>query len=306
MRMEEGSFPSAGGEAQIHTVTWLPEGEPAAVLQIVHGMQEYAARYADMAKWFCQKGYAVCGADHLGHGKSLIGGQLGYFGETDTSQTLVRDVEQFHRITRRRFPGVPYFLFGHSMGSFITRLWMTQYAGDVSGVILSGTAGPTPMARWGKPLLRRMWKKNGGTWKDDALAGRIPTTYNRRFAAEGREYAWLSSDGAVSERFLADPLTQFSFTVSALWTLLDLLDQISRRSWPKKVPASLPILLTAGAEDPVGAHGEGVRILYDRMMQRGFDDLDLSLYPDCRHELHNETCREQVLCDWFAWLEAHR
>jgi alpha-beta hydrolase superfamily lysophospholipase len=306
MRIEEGRFPSTGGMADIHTVTWLPEGEPIAVIQIVHGMQEYAARYTDMARWFCEKGYAVCAADHLGHGESLIDGQLGYFGEKNTSQTLVDDVHAFRKLSAPRFAGKPYFIFGHSMGSFITRVYLTQYADGLAGAILSGTAGPTPMARIAKPVLRRMWSRHGGTWTDEALAARIPTAYNKRFAAEGRDNAWLSSDGAVSDRFNSDPLTQFWFSISALWTLLDLLDRVSRRSWPKQVPASLPILLTAGADDPVGAYGEGVRTLYDRMMQRGFDDLDISIYPDCRHELHNETNREQVFCDWLAWLEAHQ
>lgn len=306
MTREDGQFPSVGGEGIIHTIVWLPEGEVRAVLQIVHGMQEYAARYEETAAWFCERGYAVCAHDQLGHGESLIGGKFGYFGEKDTTDTLAGDVIEMKKRMKKRFPGVPYFLFGHSMGSFVVRYALTKDSKGLSGAILCGTAGPTKGVSVGKLYLKKLWKKNGAAYTDAALAARIPTAYDQRFLAEKTKNAWLTREKEVCDRFNRDPLTQFSFSVSALWTLLDLLDRVSQKKWPAQLPKTLPILLTAGANDPVGAYGEGVRTLYDRMMQRKFDDLEIFLYPDCRHELHNETNREEILSDWFSWMENHR
>jgi len=305
MHREEGCFLSADGRAQIHTVLWLPEGEPIGVIQIVHGMQEYILRYEPMAAYFCGHGYAVCGHDHLGHGQSLIDGRRGYFGEQDPTGTLVEDVHRLRAKMQERFAGLPYFLFGHSMGSFIARLYLTRHAEGLAGAVICGTAGPNPAAKPAMALLRAEWALRGGDAVDMRLARMIPNGYNKRFSAEGKN-AWLSRVHEVCEAFNRDPQTQFPFSVSALWTLLDLLSCVSRRDWPQKVPKALPILLTAGADDPVGNFGEGVRTVYDRMMQRGFDDLEIRLYYDCRHELMNEENREEVFADWLAWLDARR
>jgi len=306
MRILEKYIPSTCGKAQLHTVTWYPENEPVAVIQIVHGMLEYTMRYDEMAKWFCQHGFVVCGADHLGHGSSLIDGHFGYFGEENTTQTLVDDVHAFRRVMQEEFPSLPYFIFGHSMGSFITRLYMTEYAQGLAGVILSGTSGPNPAAIVLKPVLRSMWKRHGGTHVNEKLAGLVSALNNEKFKHENTRNAWLSSDLSVAEQYNSNPLTQFSFSVSALWTLMDMLEKISDKRWAGKVPTALPVLLTSGAEDPVGDFGEGVRTVYDRMMQCDPEDVDIQLYFDCRHELHNEIIKSQVFSDWLSWFEAHR
>jgi len=305
MRKEEGSFWSADGRAQVHTVLWLPEGDIVGVIQIVHGMQEYILRYEPMAAFFCEHGYAVCGHDHLGHGQSLIDGKRGYFGETDPTGSLVEDVHRMRLKMLERFAGKPYFLFGHSMGSFITRLYLTRHAEGLAGAVICGTAGPNPIAKPTMAWLRVLWRVRGGDAVDVRLARTIPEMYNKRFASEGKN-AWLSRVPQVREDFNRDPQVRFYFTISALWTLLDLLSRVSRRGWPQSLPRSLPMLLTAGAEDPVGNFGEGVRSVYDRMMQRGFDDLEIKLYYDCRHELMNEENRAEIFSDWLAWFEARR
>ena len=306
MRINESYIPSTLEGAQLHTVTWYPDDEPIAVIQIVHGMLEYTMRYDEMAKWFCQQGFVVCGADHLGHGGSLIEGRFGYFGEANTTQTLVDDVHAFRKTVQEEFPSLPYFIFGHSMGSFITRLYMTQYADGLAGVVLSGTSGPNPATLVMKPILRALWKNHGAAHVNTTLAGLVGAINNQKFKHENIKNAWLSSDLSVAEKYNADPLTNFCFSVSALWTLMDMIEKVSDKGWAKKVPTSLPVLLTSGAEDPVGNFGEGVRTVYDRMMQCSPDDVDVDIYFDCRHELHNEVIKSQVFSDWRSWFEAHR
>ncbi len=305
MRKEEWKTASSCGLAQLHAVCWLPEGEPVGVLQLVHGMQEYIDRYEPMAAFFCAHGYVVCGHDHLGHGGSLIGGKRGYFGREHPVENLVGDVDVIRREMQTRFAGLPYFVYGFSMGSFVTRLYLTRRAEGLSGAILCGTAGPNPVNLAAKPALRLLWALRGASYVSKRFALIIPVMYNKRFASEGHS-AWLTRDKAVRDVYNHDPQVRFFFTVSALWTLLDMLDRVSAKDWPRRLPQSLPVLLTSGADDPVGAFGEGVRTVYDRMMQRGFDDLEIKLYYDCRHELMNEENRDEILADWLAWLEARR
>lgn len=306
MRIEETYIPDARGEMSLHTVIWYPDKNPIGVLQIVHGMQEYVMRYDEMAKHFCENGYIVCGADHLGHGLSLIDGHRGYFGESDTTAALVENVHAVRLATEKRFPSLPYFIFAHSMGSFISRLYITRYSASLSGIIISGTAGPNPAARLLKPILYAMWRVHGGTYVNKKLAGAIADMYDKSFRDEKVRNAWLSSNLTVAEKYNKDPQTQFDFSVSALWTLMDMLGGISKRSWVTKVPADLPILLTSGANDPVGGFGEGVRTVYDRLMYSGHTDVSINLYLDCRHELHNEKNRAEVFADWLSWLDEHR
>jgi len=303
--MEEWQIESSGGLAQLHAVCWLPDGEPVGVLQLVHGMQEYILRYERLAVFFCTHGYVVCGHDHLGHGDSLIDGRRGFFGEDHPVERLVEDVDLVRREIGGRFAGKPYFLFGHSMGSFVTRLYFTKYADGLAGAILCGTSGPAAAERAVKPFLRLLWKLRGAQAVFPRLAQLISKRYNKRFEAEGPN-AWISRDREALDAYNRDPKVQFYFTVSALWALLEMLDRISARDWPKRLPRSLPMLLTSGADDPVGNFGEGVRTIYDRMMQRGFDDLEIAIYYDCRHELMNEKNRDEILADWLAWLSARR
>ena len=171
--------------------------------------------------------------------------------------------------------------------------------------IICGTAGPNRANLAAKPALRLLWTLRGADYVSKRFAMIIPVMYNKRFASEGHS-AWLTRVRDVRETYNRDPKIRFFFTVSALWTLLDMLDRVSAKDWPRLLPQSLPMLLTSGADDPVGAFGEGVRTVYDRMMQRGFDDLEIKLYYDCRHELMNEENRGEILADWLAWLEAHR
>ena len=302
MQRVEGKIPSTCGLTDLHTVLWLPEGEPVGVVQIVHGMQEYLLRYDYMAQRLCERGFAVCGHDHLGHGGSLIDGTPGYFGEEHPTDTLVADIHAVRQAFEKRFPGVPYFIFGHSMGSFLTRVYLTEHAAGLSGAIICGTSGPVPGAGLVRRYLRLLWKIHGGRYVDRRLADAVSARSNRRFASEGRN-AWLSRVPQVHEEYNADPQTQFYFSVSALWVLMDSLCRISRRDWAEKLPQALPILLTSGADDPIGQFGDGVREVYDRMMRRGFDDLDIKLYYDCRHELANEENRDEIIADWAAWLE---
>ena len=140
MVKREFTFPSADGKTAIHAVEWLPEGAPRAVLQIAHGVSEYVLRYEDFAGYLTERGFAVVGNDHLGHGLSVSDGAPRlYFGPKGSWNWVVEDMEQLRKLTHRHFPNLPYFLLGHSMGSFLTRTYLIRYPGTVDGAIIMGT-----------------------------------------------------------------------------------------------------------------------------------------------------------------------
>ena len=148
MAFQNDTFMGSDGETLITYSTMVPSSSVKGVVQIVHGMCEYMDRYTDLAQYLADKGYVVCGEDHMGHGKSVgEGGIYGYFGREYGSYHLVEDVEKMHRIMKERYPDKPYIMFGHSMGSFIARNWFAQYGNDCSGLILSGTAVSNKLLR---------------------------------------------------------------------------------------------------------------------------------------------------------------
>lgn len=300
---QEYTFLSADGKTTVYYSLWLPEGEPSGVVQICHGMAEHIARYAWLAEQLTAKGYAVCGDDHLGHGRTARTKEdLGYFGEKDGWLHLIEDEHRLREEMQRRFPSLRYFLLGHSMGSFITRNYVAKYGDGLAGYICCGTSGPNPGADLGIFLTNILCalgkgRKTGYFINKLAFGG-----YNSRYENAQTGLEWLSRDQSVYLPFADDEKCNFIFTNAGFRDLFRLLKNVTGLKWSCRIPKDLPILVMSGDMDPVGQYGEGPQKVYAWLREAGIRDVTLKLYPDARHELHNEINRDEVAEDLIAWL----
>lgn len=303
-KYSEGSFTSTDNSSRIAYYIWEPEGiPPRALLQISHGMNEYIGRYREFAEYLAGEGILVCGHDHVGHGPGSPDEALGQIPRATGRATLVEDLRKMSDIIRGRFPGLPLFLLGHSMGSFIARLYIAEHGDTLAGVILSGTGGPGQPTVAGK-LLSRLAGIGSGGKRRSALLDRVAFgSYNKRYGEGAAKYAWISSDPGIVEKYTADKYcTSFIFSADAFYTLFDMLGRVSSRAWAARAPGELPILLSSGCDDPVGDYGRGVREVWRRLLSSGVKDLTLKLYPGMRHEILNEVGRGAVYADMLGWM----
>ena len=305
IKKETFAFESRDGKTKLHAVRWIPEGKVICILQIVHGMSEYVERYEEFACYMAQKGILVTGEDHLGHGKSVPeGGIYGYFCEQDPATVVVRDVHRLKKMTQEEYPGVPYVILGHSMGSFILRNYMCRYGTGIQGAVILGTGHmPVPAITCAKGFTRVL-KLLTGDMRVSKLLDKIAFgSYNKRISEPKTEYDWLAAREAVVEDYINDPLCGAKFTVNGFWTLFELLLRAHKVENMKKIPKELPVYLMAGEEDPVGDYAEGVRRLFEDYKNKlGMEHVELKLYPGDRHEILNENDRQQVYETLYPWI----
>ena len=300
-------FPSSDGKTLIHVNQWTPsERRILGVVQIAHGVAEYGARYAPFARFLCGHGFVVVANHHLGHGQSLIpGGPMVYLGEKDGWWNVVDDMECLRSRVAKVFPDRPYFLFGHSMGSFLSRTHLIRYPGRLDGCILCGTGHQSPALIAGGKLIadreiRRLGKKAFSARADDLAFG----AYNKAFAPTRTRFDWVSASEENVDAYIADPLCGGDTTLGLFRDMLDGLSYITRQSNMDKMDADLPVFFIAGDQDPVGDMGKGVRKAHDCFKKAGIRDLSIKLYHGLRHEILNEATRQYVYQDVLDWLEA--
>lgn len=308
MVKEEFYFDSRDGESKIHAVRYRPEdpGKIRCVLQVVHGMAEYAERYEEFAAFLVERGFVVTGDDHLGHGKSVGDkGKQGYFCEQDPATVLVRDEHRLKKMTEEAFSHVPYVIMGHSMGSFITRNYICRYGSGIAAAIIMGT-GMQPKAVLGMAkILVRLQKLFCGSKHVSRLIDKMAFGgYNKEIPNPRTAFDWLSRDEERVDRYLADPDCGFPFTVNGFGALFTLVSRLYSPENLKAIPKKLPVLMISGDADPVGDYGKGVRKAYDSLKTAGLEDISLKLYQGGRHELLNESNRTQVMEDVYAWVES--
>ncbi len=271
----------------------VPEGEIKGLFQIVHGMKEYTGRYEGFMRKLAQSGFIVFGYDHLGHGHTAGDkSELGFIASKNGWKYLVDDVAVFANAMKKEYgEELPYYLFGHSMGSFVARLTAEKY--DMQDkLILMGTGGPTPGTRTAISLLRKIKKRNGDKFISEKINTLVFGTYNKRFGYDDPNN-WLSNIEEVRKAYANDELCNYGFTVSALEDLLTLSRECNKGRWFSSCVRKKPILLLSGADDPVGDYGMGVKKVRDRLAKNGAD-VKFILYKNCRHELLNDICRDRV------------
>lgn len=297
---KEFYYPSRDGVTQIHAVEWIPEDEVTAVLQICHGMAEYIERYHEFAEFLTEHGIYVVGHDHLGHGKSVVSQEkLGFFHETDGNNYVIADIHQLRTRTEKKYPGVPYFIMGHSMGSFLVRQYLGLYSSGLSGAVIMGTGNqPSIMVYAGKLVCRVIAKVKGWDYRSQFVHNLADGAYEKKLGT-----AWLSCNEDNVRKYENDPLCGFLFTINAYYHMFSGIAKMNRQEAEGKAVKTLPLFFVAGKEDPVGAYGKGVERVYKKYKEHGYRDVEMKLYPGDRHEILNEEDRKLVFQDILTWLE---
>ncbi|CAM3250885.1 alpha/beta fold hydrolase [Vagococcus fessus] len=295
---------STDGETYLNYVTWLPSTEkPKAVLQLVHGMAEYIERYDDFAHYLNKNNILVVGHDHLGHGYSVNEETplYGYFSKENSPELLIEDVHSITLKAQTAYPNLPYFIMGHSMGSFVVRNYLKNYSKLVDGAIIMGTGGRRPELRAALTVTALLNKKHPTALnkKIDALAF---GNFYKAFPEKRTPMDWLSKNKQNVDEYLEDPLLGFTFTNNGFDTLFQLTASANEKGWYNRINHDLPILFTSGEKDPVGNFGKGVIQVTEEMVSDGFDAVTLQLYPDLRHEILNEDEKDLIQSDILNWI----
>lgn len=292
---------SGGAYARVRC--WKPTGSARAVVQVVHGMAEHSARYARLGEMLNRAGYAVYAHDLPGHGEDAR--VRGHFDDLRGWRMALSSIREVQRLAQREQPALPVFLLGHSMGSFLVQHFMADSGNTLAGAVLSATTGDFgPLRRIGVALIRAealLYGRRHPSAVGEALSFKA---FNRAFQPARTKFDWLSRDPAEVDAYVSDPLCGFRCS-SGLW--LDLLEagrDLTADRRLHRVPRGLPVLMVAGAEDPVSRGEHGPRGLERRYRQVGLRDVTVKIYPQARHELFNDTCRDEVCADLVHWLDS--
>ncbi len=298
----EFEYPSCG-EGQICAYCWEPTGDVKAVVQIVHGISEHAARYDNFAEFLNEHGILVVAEDHMGHGKSIgKDGILGYF--YGGWFAAVEDTYTLMKLTMKEYPGVPYVLFGHSMGSFMARTILAKHPDSgIDACIICGTAWqPRALLCAAIPLSKAFCKNGGDKKASPALKKMMFGGFNGRVEHPRTSSDWLTRDQNVAGTYEADPLCGFVATAGLYRDMLMGIDYIQKPETLVLMKKDLPVLFTAGSDDPVGGYGKGVLRAAQAFRDVQMTDVSVKLYPLCRHEILNEVNRKEVYADILNWI----
>ena len=281
---------------------WKPaNGEPRCVVQVLHGLSEHAGRYARFGKAAGETGIAVVAHDHRGHGSQAK--RLGHFADDDGWRKVLGDVTRVQEFIRENHSGTPIVLLGHSMGSFIAQASVMRSNAELAGLILSGSAfGSRLRIRVARLVAGLEIWRHGVRAPSDLMNKLNFQAFNKAFEPARTEFDWLSSDDEEVDRYIADPLCG-TIASGGLWRdltggLLEIMSVASLR----RIPATLPVLITGGAKDPVGGL-RGMTRLSKAYESSGHGNVTLKIYPDARHEILNETNRETVTRNLLAWIQ---
>ncbi|MCA9765613.1 MAG: lysophospholipase [Carnobacterium sp.] len=293
-------------KTKIMVYKWIPiNQEPKGVVQISHGMAETAARYERFAKALNEKGFIVYAHDHRGHGKTATSiDELGYLGEQGSFKLLVEDLAALSDRIKKDNPSLPLYLFSHSMGSFAAQRYIMNYPDKINGLILSGSNGEQGLTlKLGEWVVKLVMAVKGRKAKSECVDSLIFGGFNKKFHPKKTGYEWLTRDVDELAKYVNDPYCGTLFPISFYDELIENLKYIEDKENIKKIPTNVPLIILSGAQDPVGDFGKGVKKLYKRYEVCGVKDLEMKLYEGARHEILNETNRDEVTKDIIKWLE---
>ncbi len=305
------TYASHDGSSTIRALLWEPETaarpdfEPRGVVQLVHGMSEHVERYAPFAQRLCEQGFAVCANDHVGHGKSAgSAAELGHLPLNGGKDVLVEDVHTLRETVCSRYPAAPYVIFGHSMGSFVTRVYLTRHGAGVAAAVVCGTGQqPRAQSSAGKALTSVLARLHGERYVSKLVCSMGTGAYAKAVEMPRTDVDWIATDPEVVDAYVADPLCGQDFTVGGYHTLACLVADATNAKLARKVPSELPMLFIAGGEDPVGDCGKGVKAAAREYRRAGVRTVEEIIYPGVRHEILNEPIKEQVYADVEQFLK---
>lgn len=301
------TFLSNDGKTAVHAVKWTPDsGEIKAILQITHGMVEFIERYQNFAEFLTAKGYMVVGHDHIGHGQSVTTQEdWGFFCEGNPSDIVMEDIHKLRMMIQEEYPDLPYFILGHSMGSFMLRKYLAFYNDNLRGAIIMGTGFiPGNVTGLALKLTAVMGKLFGYKHRSKLLQSLAFGADYKGFDMTGEhpENSWLTKDAAIVDAYYKEPRCTYMFTVNGYQGLFEAVNFSCDPENAAKMPKKLPLFIVSGAQDPVGGLGKGVKDVYDMYKEAGMYDLTYKLYENDRHEILNETDKQVVYGDLLAWM----
>lgn len=298
------TYPSKDGRTGIHAIEWVPEQPVKAVLQIAHGMVEFIGRYDRFGTFMADQGICVVGNDHLGHGSSVVSqGDHGYFAEKDGNQCVIGDMNSLRKMTQEKYPGIPYFLLGHSMGSFLARQYIEMYGEGLAGAIIMGTGvQPDAVLKLALTLCRIDARLKGWRHRSNLIFNMVLGSNNKKFEPARTKNDWLTKDEAIVDAYNANPWNNFKFTTNGYYNMFRGIAYAQKEENIRKIPRDLPVFIVSGAEDPVGSFGEGPKQLAETYRKLGMTDVEIKLYPGDRHEILNELDHDVVDHDILTWI----
>lgn len=304
--LNEFTFSSSDRKNNIYVREWLPDSAPMGVVQIAHGVAEHIERYDDFARYLAENGFVVAGMDHLGHGKSVSKPEhQGYFGEFGGWELVVGDMRKLYERMREQHFGLPIYMLGHSMGSFLTRTYIIRYHDGPDGAVIVGTGQQSGLkVAGGLAVANHIIKTKGASHKSQFLNDMAFAGYNSHYKPNRTEFDWLCRDSAVVDAYIADPDCGFVASAGLFRDLLTGVKYISSMKNLERINKDLPIYFIAGDEDPVGDYGKGVVKAYNSFLKAGLTDVSLKLYHGGRHEILNETNKAEVFADVLSWLQS--
>lgn len=287
----------------IHAIEWVPDGEVKAILQIAHGMVEFIDRYKEFAEFLNDRGILVVGNDHLGHGKSVKSKDYyGYFAGEHGNRAVIRDIHKLRIIASKGYENVPYFIMGHSMGSFLVRQYICIHGKGLAGAIIMGTGWHSALETWlGMRLTSAIAAKKGWDYVSDFVDRLAFGGYNASFG-DGDGKDWLSANRENVQWCSSEPMCNFKFTVNGYYNMFYGINMLSHKKYLQKMPKDLPVAFVAGDDDPVGNFGVGVLKVYEQFRSLGMSDVSCKLYPGDRHEILNEDDRYDVFNYIYQWI----
>ncbi len=274
------------------------------VVQVAHGMAEHSARYGDFARFCNEQGFIVVANDHRGHGRTgEKSGVMGYFAEKDGFDRVVADLLAVHTWIDEKYPDIPKFLMGHSMGSFLARRYLQEYGDTINGAILMGSGGdPGFAAKVGKLVARLQMGRNPAR-PSNLLDKMAFGGYNRGIKDPQTKFDWLSRDNREVKKYIDDPHCGMVCSAGFFFDLFTGLKAIHDPALIHHIPKDIPIFVVSGDADPVGAYGRGIAEFVGQLKKYGVTNIEIKLYPGARHELLHETNKLKVMEDLAKWLQ---
>lgn len=299
---EDFYYDSADNKTKIHAIKWIPEIEIKGVFQIAHGMLEHMDRYDDFARFMAEHGILVAGNDHLGHGSSVLTEEdRGFFSEGDGNKSIIEDMRKLREILKAEYMNFPYFILGHSMGSFLVRQYISIYD-DLDGALIVGTGyQPYASVKLGLIISKLLAAFKGWRFRSKFINKLAIGGNNKYFEPAKTKSDWLSRDEEVVDAYIKDDRIDFIFTLNAFYYMFKGMLYLYDKEYMDKIPKNLPIILLSGEQDPVGNFGKDVERLYDSY-KANVTDVSIKLYKDHRHEILNELDKENIYEDILNWI----
>ena len=301
--LHEVSFLSYNKRDQVQGWIYVPACKPKGIVQLIHGFGEHSRRYLHMIAHLTEAGYIVAADDHVGHGKTaIINNTWGDWGNAGP-HTMMEDEHTLKIIVQEKYPNLPYFLFGHSMGSFCARVYTAHFGDELNGAVFCGTGELPAVAAALQEPINKLCEKLGPHTKYEIMGSAMNAFFNVMVPDKTSPLSWISANADNIEAYKDDPLCGFTFTLGGYRDLFAIANDASRKEWASEVPLDLPILIISGALDPVGLNGKGVMAVSDNLVLAGKEPT-VVLYPGDRHEILMESDKDVVYHDVLAWLDS--